>query len=181
MIIGITGTLGAGKGTVVEYLVDKYHFLHISARLVWTLELEKRDLPVNRDSMTLLANQLRAEYGPAYFVQEALGSVIDTEDVVIESIRTVAEAELLKSAGGVLLAVDADQKVRYQRICGRASALDNVTYEEFARQEKTEMASEDMNKQNVARVIKMADYTILNTNTPAELQTAVDAFLKQIL
>ena len=32
LIIGITGTLGAGKGTVVEYLVEKKGFDHYSVR-----------------------------------------------------------------------------------------------------------------------------------------------------
>lgn len=31
-IIGITGTLGAGKGTIVEYLKDKKGFAHFSVR-----------------------------------------------------------------------------------------------------------------------------------------------------
>ena len=32
IIIGITGTLGAGKGTIVEYLVGKKGFKHYSVR-----------------------------------------------------------------------------------------------------------------------------------------------------
>ena len=31
-IVGITGTLGAGKGTVVEYLTQQKGFKHYSAR-----------------------------------------------------------------------------------------------------------------------------------------------------
>ena len=32
IVIGITGTIGAGKGTIVEYLVEKKGFLHFSVR-----------------------------------------------------------------------------------------------------------------------------------------------------
>ena len=32
IIIGITGTLGSGKGTIVEYLVQKRGFRHYSVR-----------------------------------------------------------------------------------------------------------------------------------------------------
>ena len=32
IVIGITGTNGAGKGTVVDYLKEKYKFEHFSAR-----------------------------------------------------------------------------------------------------------------------------------------------------
>ena len=31
-IIGITGTLGAGKGTIVDYLVQKKGYVHYSVR-----------------------------------------------------------------------------------------------------------------------------------------------------
>ncbi|HEX3095769.1 MAG TPA: AAA family ATPase, partial [Patescibacteria group bacterium] len=45
IIIGITGTAGSGKGTVVEYLVSKYGFKHYSARGFITEELVRRNLP----------------------------------------------------------------------------------------------------------------------------------------
>ena len=65
IIIGITGTLGAGKGTIVDYLVKKYRFNHFSAREdVINKEIEKRSLPITRDNMVLVANDLRKNYGP---------------------------------------------------------------------------------------------------------------------
>ena len=100
MIIGITGTLGAGKGAVVDYLVSKKGFRHVSARSIWTKELEARHLPVDRDHMTVLANELRAENGAAYFMELALASIESSnENVVIESVRTIGEAEMLTLLG----------------------------------------------------------------------------------
>ena len=32
IIIGITGTLGAGKGTIVAYLIETRQFMHYSVR-----------------------------------------------------------------------------------------------------------------------------------------------------
>ncbi|MCA9363518.1 AAA family ATPase [Candidatus Kaiserbacteria bacterium] len=181
MLIGITGTLGAGKGAVVDYLVAMKKFRHVSARHIWTEELESRQIPVNRDTMTKLANDLRAKHGPAYFVERALETVKnDEENVVVESIRTVAEAELLKSRGGVLLVVNADKEERYRRISGRNSALDKVSFAEFVRQEENEMTNEDPNKQNIAKVIEMADYTIENNSTLDALTKSVEEFLKQM-
>ena len=46
-IIGITGTLAAGKGTVVEYLVERKWFAHYSVRGFLTEEIKKRNLPLD--------------------------------------------------------------------------------------------------------------------------------------
>ena len=41
IIIGITGTLGAGKGTIVDYLVQEKGFKHYSVRNYLIKEIEK--------------------------------------------------------------------------------------------------------------------------------------------
>ncbi|MDR0282177.1 MAG: AAA family ATPase [Candidatus Peribacteria bacterium] len=69
-IIGITGTIGAGKGTVVDYLVKEKGYDHFSVRAYLTEEIKRRNLPVNRDNMREIANELRAENGPAYVVKQ---------------------------------------------------------------------------------------------------------------
>ena len=180
MLIGITGTIGAGKGAVVEYLVQQKKFTHISARSIWTLELEARKLPVNRDTMTVLANQMRAEHGADYFVTRALEEVSGSQDTVIESIRTVAELELLHKQDATILAVDAPEQLRYQRVHGRGSALDDITFKDFVRQEKAEMSNTDPAKQNLSKVMKMADYTILNEGSLEELHTQIEEVLQKI-
>ena len=51
LIVGITGTLGAGKGAVVDHLTSKHGFLHFSARAFLTEEVRARGLPLSRDSL----------------------------------------------------------------------------------------------------------------------------------
>ena len=46
VIIGITGTLGAGKGTIVDYLVNKKSFYHYSVSGYLKEELQKQLLPI---------------------------------------------------------------------------------------------------------------------------------------
>ncbi len=176
MIIGITGTLGAGKGAVVSYLVRSKGFTHYSARSYFASQMEKQGIaPINRDTMTAFANMLREQNGPRHLFDTLYAEAEASDNSsVIESIRTVGEAEALKERGGILLAVDAQERTRYTRICGRGSALDKVTFEEFQAQEAREMHSDDPNKQNIDAVIRMADVTIQNDGTLGELHTAIE-------
>jgi len=181
-IIGITGTLGAGKGTIVDYLVKKHGFVHYSARTFIIEEVKKRGLPINRDTITEVANDIRRTHGPGYIIQALYEQAAAAgKDAVIESIRTPGEVEALRAKGHFsLLAVDADPKVRYERILGRASETDHVSYEKFLSDEAREMESDDPIKQNIRAVMKEADHVISNTETPEELCSHVENILKTL-
>ena len=182
MIIGITGTDGAGKGAAVDHLVKKHSFTHYSSRASIETEVAKRGLEATRENLRLVANDMRGTDGRDVLVQRALERIVaDTvHDAVIESIRAVAEAETLVAEGGILLAVDADPKERYRRITGRKSSSDNVSYEEFLAHEAMEMSDTDPNGMQKAKVMEMADYTIMNNRSLAALRKDVDAFLASL-
>src|SRR5688572_11668127 len=126
IIIGITGTLGAGKGEVVEYLKQKHGFTHYSVRDFLIAEIGRRGLEVNRDSMRVVANELRAEHGSGYIVEEIYKKAAEAgSNAIIESIRTHGEIEVLKNKSKFfLIAVDADPNIRYERIRSRQSVTD---------------------------------------------------------
>ncbi|HMA78155.1 MAG TPA: AAA family ATPase [Candidatus Paceibacterota bacterium] len=178
MIIGITGTDGAGKGTAVEYLKTK-GFTHYSAREFIVAEIERQALPVTRNQMRLTANQMRAEHGNEYVIKQAYeqAAAAGITNAVIESVRAAAEAKYLKSQGGILLAVDANPELRYERVQARRSASDQVTYEQFLEQEALEKNDPDPNGMQKAIVMEMADYTIMNDGTVAELEKQIETFL----
>ncbi len=122
MIIGITGKFGAGKGSVVDILKEK-GFKHYSARWLLSKEILRRGEEVNRDRLYSMANEFRATKSPSYIAEELFKlAENDGGDAVIESLRSVGEVELLKDKNGfIMLAVDADPKVRYERIVKRKS------------------------------------------------------------
>jgi dephospho-CoA kinase len=141
MIIGITGTNGAGKGTVVEYLVGSKGFKGYSVREAITEEILRRGLEVNRPNLNEVATNLRELHGPGYFSTLFITDAKEKgfTNIVIESIRNPIEAQNLQSQGGKMLVVDANRNVRYKRIIARASATDSVSFEEFCAQEDMEM------------------------------------------
>jgi dephospho-CoA kinase len=176
MIIGITGTNGAGKGTVVDYLVQKKGFKHYSAREFLFEEIRRRGMLENRDSLREVANDLRKMHGPAYVIEQLYARAQEKGvDAVIESVRTMGEAEFLKSKGALIGAVDADRNLRYERAVLRGSQTDEVSFEEFCIQEDREMASNEPWDMNVFGVMKLADFKIENNGTLEELHEQVDA------
>jgi len=181
MIIGVTGTNGAGKGTLPEYLVERHGFTHYSARAFITEEIERRGLPVDRTSMNMVANDLRKMYGPEHVVKSLFERAKENGgDAIIESVRALGEARYLKEQGAFVVAIDADRKIRYDRITKRASATDKVTFEEFCMQEDREMAQEAEYDMNVGGVMKMADYTLTNDGSLEELHAAIEEMVSTL-
>jgi len=166
-VVWITGTLGAGKWTVVDYLVEKKWFQHFSVRAFLIQEIEKRALPVNRDSMVLVANDLRATYWPAYIIEQLYQQAqASQKNTIIESIRAIGEVESLKDKENFyLFAVDANPKIRYERIVLRGSETDKVSYEEFCANEQREMENTDPTKQNIGGCMQLADHHFDNNWT----------------
>ncbi len=174
MIIGITGTNGAGKGTIVKFLLEK-GFKHYSVRDYLIEEIEKRGMEVDRNSMIFVANDLREKNNSSYIIEDLYRRAnAMSGNIVIESIRTIGEIEALKKKENfVLLAVDADPETRYSRIVERGEESDKVSFEEFLRQEKDEMLNLDSSKQNLGKCIELADHLFKNDWTVEDLKIKV--------
>ena len=181
MIIGITGMLGAGKGTIVDYIESK-GFKHYSASGFITEEIERRGMPVNRESMNVVANDIRATHGSAYIIESLLKRAeAEGGNVVIEALHSMGEADMMRAHGAIIVGIDADLRTRYDRIVQRKSVKDNVTFEQFEAIDTKESASDDPTKQNLRKVMSTADYVIHNDGTIEELRQQVDTILAQIL
>ena len=181
MIIGITGTIGAGKGTIVEYLKKK-GFKHYSSREFITQEIIKRGLPVNRDTMVEVGNDLRSKNSPSYIIEELYKEAQAAGgDSIIESLRTMGEVNALREKDDFyLLAVDADQKIRYERIVKRKTETDHISFEEFKAQEAREIKSDDPTKSNLSKCIEVADYKLDNSGDFEEFYQQIEKVINEI-
>lgn len=183
ILIGITGTDGAGKGTVVDYLVHKYDFVHFSARAIFIEELTKQGRGTTRVDLRLMGNELREKYGNDFLITYYLKKMSEdkVQSAIIESVRTISEAETLKKAGGILLAVDAGQALRYARVQERRSESDKVSFEQFVEHEELETNDPNPHGMQKRKVMERADYTLLNNGTQEELHAQIDALFSKLL
>ncbi len=181
-VIGITGTLGAGKGTIVDLLKDEYNYKHYSVRDYLIEVIQERGMEVNRDSMTSVANELRSNNSPSFITDELYNKAIKNNvNCIIESIRTPGEIDSLRAKGSFyLFAVDADSNIRYNRIQIRKSSTDNVDYNTFIANEEREMNTDDPNKQNLAKCISKADFVFNNNGNLDELNNKVRKVISDI-
>jgi dephospho-CoA kinase len=100
---------------------------------------------------------------------------------IIESIRTPGEVELLKNKGNfILFAVDADPRLRFDRIKLRNSETDRITYETFTENEQREMLSDDPNHQNIQKCMEMADFVFMNNQPVEQLYSEIESVLLKI-
>jgi len=76
-------------------------------------------------------------------------------------------------------AIDADPKIRYERVVLRGSETDKVSYDEFMANEQREMTNEDPNKQNIAKCMQMADYFFTNDGTFEDLYKQIESVIAQ--
>lgn len=183
IVLGITGTIGAGKGTIVEFLQKEKNFAHYSVRAYLIREIEKRGLDNNRDSMVVVANTLRANNSPSYVTDQLYLEALEKgNNCIIESIRTPGEViSLKKNPGFYLIAVDADAEIRYERIKKRGSETDHIDFETFLANEKREMTNTDPNKQNLKKCIEMADFKLFNNDGIGQLQAQVNQIIQKLV
>ena len=106
MVIGITGTNGAGKGTVVDYLVNTRGFKHHSARELIFEEVDKQGLPRNRNSTNLVANELRKIHG-VVLRGEGTDSVTFEEFCIQENREMASQETWNMNVFGVMKLADA--------------------------------------------------------------------------
>jgi dephospho-CoA kinase len=179
LLIGLTGTHGAGKGTVTNYLRRIHDFYCMSVSDFLAEEAVRRGLTPDRIARRNIANEYRAT-GPTGLMEAVYRAIPPHEErVVLEPQYTIAEMDFIREKGGIVIALDADRAVRYKRVHHRASAKDNVTFEDFCHAEDKEMGGSDPNTQNLRQTMALADALIHNNGSVEELEMIVKGILQE--
>jgi dephospho-CoA kinase len=173
-LIGVAGTNGAGKDSVGEFLSNNHNWLFVSVSDFLREEAKKRGLPIEREVLRTISADWRRKYGIGVLVDKAVEEFNRSSNryqgLVAIPMRNPGEAEELKKLGGTLVWVDADPKVRYQRIFNRQrSSEDQKTFEQFLQEEEDEMEhSGDHHTLSLAGVKAKADIFLTNDSPTLE-------------
>lgn len=185
MLIGVVGMNGSGKEEFGKYLSENYGFSHkdIGQEVRNEIKALGRNY-LAREEMDAMGNGRRKLFGPDYWCRKAVES-IESNKIVITSLRNRFEVEYLLAQGGVVVEVYADLETRFKRTLYRVKADPNrhgdvSSLEYFKEREEENLRSKDPSKMQVLECITMATYRINNNGSIDELHEQTDRLLEQL-
>jgi dephospho-CoA kinase len=176
LIVGLSGTNGSGKDEAARILVKDFGFGFVNVSEFLRMEARKMKQEPTRENLRAISAKWRRELGVGVLVDMALDYLKRTgknyPGIVISPMRNSGEAKHLKEIGGKLVWVDAQPRLRFERVTDRGrDAESHLSYEEFVAAEEAEMRNAgDENGLDMAEVKAMADIVIENNGSVEELK-----------
>ena len=187
-IIGIGGTNGSGKDTIGLILVENFQYIFVSVTDSLRAEARNRGITEDRASTRQISAEWRRQFGMSVLVDKVIERYSKQLDggasLAMASLRHPAEADRIHELGGTMIWVDADPRIRYNRIQANSTtrnrtAVDNITFEQFLAEEEAEMhRSGDGATLDMSAVKTKADVFI--TNSFDDKQSLITEVAKQL-
>jgi dephospho-CoA kinase len=168
LILGVGGTIGAGKDVCTDHLKSKHGFVVIEMGDLVREEAKQNNMSETRENLQFLTKKQTDEFGIGYWTRKAIKKVeeLKADHVAINGVRRPVDVTLPKKVFRdkfKLLFVDADVAVRFKRLKERKRPGDPKTLAEFKKQEQNEWKIFDFEK-----TMKLADFTIKNETASME-------------
>ena len=179
IIIGIIGENASGKTTATEYLIKQYgavsfRFSDPLADVLKRLYLENSRANLQKLS-TLLRQNFDEEILSAIIAKDAKNSPANL--IITEGVRRPGDITHLKQLDNFyLIALDAAERVRYERLIKRAEKTDDATktWESF------QIDGQQEAEQKIKQVATQANFKIDNNNTLEGLFSQLDDIILKI-
>ncbi len=173
MIIGLTGSMGCGKGEIVKIL-ENMGFLYVTLSAMVREEAKNRGVEEKRENLMGVGNSMREKEGSGVLAKRALEKIKNSnhENWVIDGIRNPAEIdELKKNENTYIIGVEAEFETLVERILSRARESDSKNRDEIVKKIKRELGEgEPEDGQQVEKCMEKTDILIDNNGTLEDLQ-----------
>jgi len=173
VLICVTGMPGAGKSEVAMRIAKRLNAKLLNMGDFVRSEALRRGIPIDRENLMRLANELREEMGPDAVAKLVLASIVEGSLYVIDGVRNLEEVDTFRSKTSVILiAVHASPKERFKRLLSRGREDDPKNYQEFLERDLKEL------KLGLGNVIAMADLIVVNQGR--DIESVVEEALRMI-
>jgi dephospho-CoA kinase len=178
IILGFTGFIASGKGTVAQYLNEKYNAPTYRFSTMLRKMLDVIFVPHTRDNIVKTSEFIRNTFGEDIMAKTMQKQVENdpAKLIVVDGIRRMADIEYLKTMQGfVLVQIDATPEIRYERLIKRSENADDKTktYEEFLADH--ERSTEVSIKETVQHATEIID----NNGSIDELKRQLDKLVQK--
>lgn len=178
-VIGTCGTIGAGKDAAADYLIEKYGYQKITVGDLVREETAKRGLELSRENSTEVSEDMRKKHGTTYWLERVADKIEKSgwKKAIVAGVRLPTDDGLLRKRFGknyILILIDAEPKIRFERMKERAREDAPKTLAEFEKQERIEWDLFQLDK-----TFKKADYTLKNNDSREELRGKIDNLMKK--
>ncbi len=179
MIIGLTGTMGSGKGEVVKYLKNKGFEHYVYSDILKEVAKQKNIEPT-RKNLQKLGNDIKKESKNLGILSKNILKKVKTDKAVADGIRNADEIrELRKKREVYIIGITSPQRLRFERLRKRNREGDPKTFEEFKKLDNIENRGKTKG-QETNKCLKMADFTINNNGSLERLQKEIEKVLNTI-
>lgn len=178
LILGITGEMGSGKGTIAKHIMQQHKGTSHRFSTILRDVLDRLYLDQSRENIQILSMILRKNYSEDILAKSMYHDVENDEHdiVVVDGVRRMADIVFLKELPHFkLIYVEADMQNRYERIVKRGENTDDAckTFEEFK-------AEHDADSEIQIRDLKnYANHVIDNDKAYADLYKQVDEIIAE--
>ncbi len=179
IILGLVGTLASGKETTKKYIVEKYNAKDCRFSSILRDAMNRTAIPISRENLQKFSTLLRENFGENILAKAIANdaSKLDADIVVIDGVRRFTDIEHLeKLPNFILIKIDADPKIRYERLKKRNENIgdDKKTFDEFMKEQEAEADKQ------IPEVMKTAKYSIENNGTFEDLYKQIEEIIKKL-
>lgn len=188
-LICLVGMCGSGKSATAEYLTKKREFGLVRFGQITMDKIIEMGKQPSEALEKKIREDMRKEHGMAAFAIlniPKIDKLLKEGDVIADGLYSWEEYLVLKEKYKqklAVVAVYASPQTRYARLQGRAkkhAGDKSLRYRSFTKAEAASRDKAELENLHKGGPIAMADYTVINESSLANLHKQIDEVLKRV-